>query len=108
MLRGESLGSLVPHQFMRGLSLALVMRSFEFRPKLRLEVAACLFELSLSPCHASQQCVQLLWTQYQQSEHKHEQDLRSKTHASPPWPSLGLWQWRLWCRLASLHLSWLT
>src|SRR5712692_5932616 len=68
---------------MRGLSLALVMRSIEFCPKLRLEAAACLFELSLSPCQASQQGVQLLWTQYQQSEHKHEQDSRSKTHDSP-------------------------
>jgi hypothetical protein len=27
--------------------------------------------------------VQLLWTQYQQSEHKHEQDSGSKTHNSP-------------------------
>src|SRR6266478_9742001 len=68
---------------MRGLSLTLVMRSIEFCPKLRLEAAACLFELSLSPCQASQQRVQLLWTQYQQSQHQHEQDFRSKTHDSP-------------------------
>src|SRR2546425_10941027 len=68
---------------MGGLSLTLVMRSIEFRRELRLEAAACLFELSFSPCHASQQCVQLLWTQYQQSEHNHEQNFRAKTHDSP-------------------------
>src|SRR3984893_15347074 len=59
------------------------MSSIEFRRELRLEAAACLFELSFRPCQASQQCVQLLWTQYQQSEHKHEQNFRSKTHDSP-------------------------
>jgi len=59
------------------------MRSVEFRCELRLEAAARLFELSFSPRHMSQQCVQLLWTQYQQSEHKHEQDFRTQTHDSP-------------------------
>jgi len=68
---------------MRGLSLIPLMRSIEFRRKLRLEDAARLIELSFSPCHAPQQCVQLLWTQYQQSKHKHEQDSGSKTHDSP-------------------------
>jgi hypothetical protein len=28
--------------------------------------------------------VQLLWPQYQQSEHKYEQDFRAKTHDSSP------------------------
>jgi hypothetical protein len=31
----------------------------------------------------SQQCVQLLRTQYQQSEHKHKQNFGSETHDSP-------------------------
>jgi hypothetical protein len=31
----------------------------------------------------SQQRVQLLWTQYQQSEHKYEQDFGTQTHDSP-------------------------
>lgn len=74
---------MVSNQFMRGISLALLMRSVEFRCELTLESAACLFELSFSPCHVSQQCVQLLWTQYQQSEHKYEQDFGAKTHDSP-------------------------
>ncbi len=68
---------------MRGPSLTLVMRSIEFRPELRLEATARVFEFSFSPCHVSQQCAQLLWTQHQQSEHKHEQDFCAKTHDSP-------------------------
>jgi hypothetical protein len=59
------------------------MRSVEFRRELRLKAASCLFELGLSPRYASQQRVQLLGTQYQQAEHQHEQDFRSKTHDSP-------------------------
>src|ERR1700688_5019512 len=59
------------------------MRSIEFGRELRLEAAACVFQLSFSSYHVSQQRVQLLWTQYQQSEQKHEQDFRSKTHDSP-------------------------
>src|SRR5712692_9926361 len=59
------------------------MRSVEFRRELRLEAAARLFELGFSPRHMSQKCVQLLWTQYQQPEHKYEQDFRAKTHDSP-------------------------
>src|ERR1700722_8865392 len=80
--RGSGDGSLVPSQFMRGLSPILVMRSIEFGRELRLEAAACVFELSFSSYHVSQQRVQLLWTQYQQSEHKHEQDFSAKTHDS--------------------------
>src|SRR5437870_5348474 len=68
---------------MRGISLTLLMRSVEFRRESRLESPACLFELGFSACHVSQQCVQLLWTQYQQSEHNYEQDFRAKTHDSP-------------------------
>src|SRR6266852_886173 len=67
----------------RGISLTPLTRSVEFRRELRLEAAACLFELGFSPCHVSQQCVQLLWTQNQQSEHKHEQDFGTQTHDSP-------------------------
>src|SRR4029077_17615172 len=59
------------------------MHNFEFRGELRLEAAAHLFELSFSPRHVSQQCVQLLWTQYQQSEHEDEQDFNTQTHDSP-------------------------
>src|SRR5713101_9453012 len=68
---------------MRAIGFAVLMRSIEFRSELRLEAAACLFELSSSPGHVSQQGVQLLWTQYQQSEHNHEQNFRAKTHDSP-------------------------
>ena len=59
------------------------MRSVEFCRELRPEAAACVFELSFSPRHVSQQGVQLLWAQYQQREHKYEQDFRAKTHDSP-------------------------
>jgi hypothetical protein len=59
------------------------MRSVEFRRDLRLEAAARLFELGFGPRHMSQQCVQLLWTQYQQSEHEYEQDFGTQTHDSP-------------------------
>ena len=58
------------------------MPSVEFRREPRLEAATRLFELDFSPCHVSQQRVQLLWTQYQQSEHKYEQDFGSQTHDS--------------------------
>jgi hypothetical protein len=59
------------------------MRSVEFRRELRLEAAASLFELGFSPRHVSQQGVQLLRTQYQQSEHKYEQDFCTQAHRSP-------------------------
>src|SRR5713226_4601338 len=39
--------------------------------------------LCKSPRHVSQQCVQLLWTQNQQSEHKYEEDFGTQTHESP-------------------------
>jgi hypothetical protein len=64
--------------------LVVLLHSVEFRRELRLEAAAGLFELSFSPRHVSQQCVQLLRTQYQQSEHEYEQDFGSQTHGSPP------------------------
>jgi hypothetical protein len=47
-----------------------------------LEAAAGLFELSFSPRHVSQQSVHMLWSQYHESEQKHEQDFRSKAHDS--------------------------
>jgi len=59
------------------------MGSVEFRRELRLEAPARIFELGFSPRHVSQQCVQLLWTQNQQSEHKYEQDFGTQTHESP-------------------------
>ena len=55
----------------------------EFRRELRFEAAAGLFELSFSPRHVSQQCVQLLRTLHHQSEHEYEQDFGTKTHDSP-------------------------
>ena len=76
--RGSEDGSLVANQFMRSISFTLLVGSFEFRLELRLEAAARLFELSLSPSHMSQQNVQLLWTQYEQSEHQYEQDFRTQ------------------------------
>jgi hypothetical protein len=72
-----------PTNSLRGISLSFLMRGVEFRHELRLEAAARFFELSLSPRHMSQQCVQLLWTQDQQSEHKYEQDFGTQTHDSP-------------------------
>jgi hypothetical protein len=68
---------------MRSISLSLLMRSVEFRRELRLEAAARFFELGFSPRHVSQQRVQLLRTQYQQSEHNDEQDFGAHTHDSP-------------------------
>src|SRR6266850_4408249 len=68
---------------MRAIGFAVLMRRIEFRRELRLEATACLFELSFSPGHMSQQGLQLLWTQYQQCEHKYEQDFDAKTHGSP-------------------------
>src|SRR5580658_765482 len=59
------------------------MRSVEFRRELRLEAAAGLFEFGFGPRHVSQQCVHLLWPQYQQPEHKYEQDFSTQTHDSP-------------------------
>ena len=59
---------------MRSISFSLLMRSVEFRRELRLEASTGLFELRFSPRYVSQQCVQLLRTQYQQSEHEYEQD----------------------------------
>jgi|ERR1700685_3529057 hypothetical protein len=73
----------MPSSIMRSISFSLLMRSVEFRRELRFEAAAGLFELDFSPRHVSQQRVQLLWTQYQQSEHKYEQDFGSQTHDSP-------------------------
>jgi hypothetical protein len=68
---------------MRSISFCVVLHSVEFRRELRLEAAAGLFELSFSPRHVSQQCVQLLRTQYQQAEHEYEQDFGTQTHDSP-------------------------
>src|SRR5579864_5016901 len=81
--RGSEDGSLVPSQFIRSISFCVVLHSVEFRRELRLEAAAGLFELSFSPRHVSQQCVQLLRTQYQQAEHDYEQDFGTQTHDSP-------------------------
>src|SRR5580700_4486684 len=81
--RGSEDGSLVPSQFMRSISFCVVLHSVEFRRELRLEAAAGLFELSFSPRHVSQQCVQLLRTQYQQAEQEYEQDFGTQTHDSP-------------------------
>src|SRR5580692_12299421 len=68
---------------MRSISFCVVLHSVEFRRELRLEAAAGLFELSFSPRHVSQQCVQLLRTQYQQAEQEYEQDFGTQTHDSP-------------------------
>jgi hypothetical protein len=57
---------------MRSIDASLAMRSVEFRRELRLEAAARLFKLGFGPRHVSQQCVQLLWTQDEQSEHDYE------------------------------------
>jgi len=64
------------------ISLSFWMRRIEFRRELRLEVAPRLCELSFCARHVSQQRVQLLRTQYQQSEHDYEQDFETQTHVS--------------------------
>jgi len=65
------------------ISFSVLLRSVEFRSELRLEVPAGLFELSFRPHHMSQQRVQLLRTQDQQSEHEYEQDFCTEAHDSP-------------------------
>ena len=57
---------------MRSISFSVLMGSVELRRELGLEAAAGFFELGFSPRHVSQQCVQVLWTEQQQSEHKYE------------------------------------
>jgi hypothetical protein len=76
------------------------MCSAEFCCELRFEAAARLFELDFSPRQVSQQCVQLLWTQDQQSEHKYEENFGTQAHGSPLGCALvigndGRWAWRL-------------
>jgi hypothetical protein len=56
------------------------MLGFEFRFQLRLEAVGCLLKLRFGPRYMSEDCRQPLWTQQQQSEHKHEHDFRSKSH----------------------------
>jgi hypothetical protein len=68
---------------MRSISFCVLTHSVEFRRELRFETAVGLFELSFSPRHVSQQCVQLLRTQYQEAEHEYEQDFGTQTHDSP-------------------------
>ncbi len=68
---------------MRRISFFALVRSVEFRGELNLETAAGLFELSFCARHVSQQYVQLLRTQYQQSEHKDKQDFGTYPHDSP-------------------------
>ena len=41
-----------------------------------------ILKLSFCPGHAPEHGVQPLWSQYQESEQKHEQDFRSETHDS--------------------------
>jgi hypothetical protein len=76
-------GSLVLNQVMRTIRFDFPVTRLKFRAQLRLEAAARFFKLSFSARHVSQDCVQALWTQHQQSEHQHEQDFRAEPHASP-------------------------
>ena len=54
----------------------------EFCSELRLYAARRILELGFSPRYVSQRCVQPLRSQYQQCEHKHEQDFSAETHDS--------------------------
>src|ERR1700730_190189 len=65
---------------MRAIGLAIRRCSIEFCRELRFKATARVFELSFSPRNVGQHCVQPLWTQYQEPEHKHEQDFCAKTH----------------------------
>jgi len=49
------MGHWSPANFVRSVSLSIHMRSAEFRRELRLEAAACLFEVGFRPRHVSQQ-----------------------------------------------------
>jgi hypothetical protein len=51
--------------------------------ELRPQATACLFKLGFKARRMSQQSVQLLWTQYKQSEHEDEQDFGSEAQGSP-------------------------
>src|ERR1700722_16850484 len=68
---------------MRTIRFDFPVTRLKFRAQLRLETAARFFKLSFSARHVSQDCVQALWTQHQQSERQHEQDFRAEPHASP-------------------------
>ena len=68
---------------MRTIRFDFPVTRLKFRAQLRLEAAARFFKLSFSARQVSQDCVQALWTQHQQSEHQHEQDFRAEPHASP-------------------------
>jgi len=57
---------------MRTVDFAVPMRSIKFRTQLRLEAAACLFELCFGSRHVSQHCVQAFWAQHHESERNQE------------------------------------
>src|SRR5580700_6880783 len=63
--------------------LVLPRRSIEFYRELRLYAARRILEFSFSSDHVSQHGLQPLRSQDDESEHKHEQDFRSKSHDSP-------------------------
>ena len=67
---------------MRAIGFAIRRCSIEFCRELRFKATARVFELSFSPRNVGQHCVQPLWTQYQETEPKHEQDFCAKTHDS--------------------------
>jgi hypothetical protein len=67
---------------MQGFSWALLSRSIKLDGDLRLYATRRVLEFSFGPGHVSQHGVQPLWSQYQKSEQKHEQDFRSETHDS--------------------------
>ena len=67
---------------MQAIRRALLRRTIKLRGELRLYAARRILEFSLSSSHVSQHGVKPLWSQYHESEQKHEQDFRTETHDS--------------------------
>jgi hypothetical protein len=61
----------------------VVPRSVEFSRELRLYAARRILKFSFSSDHVSQHGLQPLRPQDDESEHEHEQDFCSESHASP-------------------------
>ena len=68
---------------MRAIRRALLRRTIKLRGELRLYAARRILEFSFSSDRVSQHGLQPLWSQDDESEHKHEQDFRSESHDSP-------------------------
>jgi len=96
-----------PDSFIRAIVSFGARLGVEFARKLRFETAACLCELSFSPCSVKQQGVKSFRPQHEESKHKRQYDFRSESHEFTPWLSLCRWLWLCWW-VSHPPLSWLT